>query len=252
MGGDETRAAQAESPVALALCHMLADPSSTLRRLLRVSDIFCVRLTCKEAWICIQYRPLTKLGVLTAATDLRRFNHHVPLLRWCLRNGITGFYTERWHFQTIGETGDAELVSEVVKCEPKPAEMKLLLYGLARAGRDELARRLLTDFADLVDDSFSLLRVEDGVATGGCLLSAAAIDDNSRAWGGCLHPLLVNGHLPFVEWVLADVEPGQFTTGRHFIAYAAQSGSLELVKWLYRSVRGWRARDALRCFFRQR
>ena len=37
---DEARTAQAGSPIALLLFDLLADPSSTLRGLLRVSDLF--------------------------------------------------------------------------------------------------------------------------------------------------------------------------------------------------------------------
>ena len=227
----DPRDAQAGSPIALTLFDLLADPASTLRGLLRVSDIFCVRLTCKEAWRCVQHRPLTKHGVLWAAADSQDYDHHVPLLRWCLRNGIVGASGRFWRVRAIGETGDAELVSELLKVEPKIDKVvDALLCGVSRAGHDGLALQLLADLVEPDDDVLKTPFVKSGVAEGGCIRTAAAIDDDPTSWLGCLPIALHNGRQLFVEWVLADVEPdgdGQF------IVDAAVSGSLELVKWLH-------------------
>jgi hypothetical protein len=67
------------------------------------------------------------------------------------------------------------------------------------------------------------------IASGGCVRTAAAIDDDPTVWVRFLALALCNGRCPFVEWVLSDVEPD---TDARYIAYAAESGSLELVKWL--------------------
>ena len=134
------------SPIALTLFDLLADPTSTLRGLLRVSDLFCVRLTCKEAWRSIQHRPLTKLAVLEAAKDRNGFHHHVPLLRWCLHNGIADLEINRLYIYTIGEAGDAELVSDLLMTLPKTEHrMERLLCAATRAGHDELALQLVAD-----------------------------------------------------------------------------------------------------------
>jgi hypothetical protein len=230
----DPRTAQAGSPIALLLFDLLADPTSTLRGLLRVSDLFCVRLTCKEAWKCIQHRPLTRLGVLRAARDQRGFEYHVPLVRWCWRNGRAGVHkgvSSLTYFRTIGKTGDVALVSEVLEVEPKREEaMRGLLFGAARAGHDELAPQL---WAELVEMPFCDPRggmIKQGVAAGGCLRTAAAINDNPRAWVSCLQLTLEKGHQPFAEWVLADVK---LNSDAQYVAVAATSGSLELVKWLY-------------------
>ena len=50
---------QAASPTALVLFDLLADSSSALYSCLRVCDLFCVRLTCKEAWTRIYHKGLT-------------------------------------------------------------------------------------------------------------------------------------------------------------------------------------------------
>jgi hypothetical protein len=227
----DPRAAQAGSPVALVLFDLLADPASTLRGLLRVSDLFCVRLTCKEAWRCIQHQPLTRRGVLLAAMGERYADgHHVPLLRWCLRNGIFDTYKEDSYIRTIGETRDAKLVSELLTTEPRTDEMMgELLFGVAKAGDDELAFQLLADFAELPNVELSGDFIMEGVALGGCVRTAAAINGDPRAWHRVLSCMLCEGQLPLVQWVLADVEP---TADAPHMANAASSGSLELVKWL--------------------
>jgi hypothetical protein len=227
----DPRAVQAGSPIALTLFDLLADPSSTLRGLLRVSDLFCVRLTCKEAWRCIQHKPLTRLGVLKEATDQLGIDHHVPLLRWCLRNNVGGILKTWWQIQTIGEAGDVELVSELLKGERKSdLVIDALLLGAATAGKDELALLLLTDCVEVLSDDSRGVRIRRSVATGGCIRTAAAIDDDPLVWLRFLPHSLVKGHQPFVDWVLADVEPDAAAT---YVALAAKSGSLELVKWLY-------------------
>jgi hypothetical protein len=227
----DPRAAQAGSPIALTLFDLLADPTSTLCRLLRVSDLFCVRLTCKEAWRCIQHRPLTKLGVLRAATEERGFDHHVPLLRWCLHNGVFDLDTNVYHYQTVGETGDDDLVSELLEIVPKPAEvMEHLLSGAAQAGHHKLALQVWAELAKLPKCAYSRNSIMYNVALAGCVRTAAAIDDDPTAWVHSLVYALLKGHRPFVEWVLADVEPD---ADAQYIPNAAKSGSLELVKWLY-------------------
>jgi hypothetical protein len=230
VGEVDRRASQAGSPIALTLFDLLADPTSTLRGLLRVSDLFCVRLTCKEAWRCIQHRPLTRAGVVVAAADRTGFGHHVPLLRWCLRNGLLGFCRGKWYLSTFGETGDAELVSELLKIEPKTKEvMESVLYGVAKAGHDELALQLLSELMELPRSVLTAYIIKHSVAMGGCVRTAAVIDDDRRAWVGFLSDALRRGHQRFTEWVLSDVELNAHAS---YVADAAESGSLELVKWV--------------------
>ena len=226
----DPRTAQAGSPIALTLFDLLADPTSTLRGLLRVSDLFCVRLTCKEAWRCIQHQPLTRRGVLKAATDPRGFEHHVPLLRWCLRQGIMGIDLDVDFAVTIGQTGDSELVSEVKEIEPKSEEvMVALLCGATQAGHDELALLLWAEVVKMPEYDRRRYWIMYSAASGGCIRTAAAIDDDPTAWVQFLANALCHDRRPFVEWVLGDV---QADAGTQYVAYAARSGSLELVKWL--------------------
>jgi hypothetical protein len=227
----DARTAQAGSPIARFLFDLLADPSSTLRGLLRVSDLFCVRLTCKEAWRCIQHQPLTKLGVWRAAHDWRGHAHHVPLLRWCLHNGIIDLHVESSFCRTIGETGDIDLVSDLLEVVPKTeGVMGELLCGAAGAGHDGLAFKLWNDLLKLPQYDRRWDRFAFKVAAGGCVRTAAVIDNDPTAWVHHLYLAVRNGHQRFVEWVLADMEP---TVDDDYVADAAKSGSLELVQWLY-------------------
>ena len=185
MDEDETREAQAGSPIAVAILDLLADPTSTLYGCLRVSDLFCVRLTCREAWRCIVHRPLTKAGVLGAATDVRGWgDHHAPLLRWCLRNGVADVCHKGAFLRTLGEAGEADLVMECLSgAEKSDAACVSMLSGVARGGHDRLALFLVNEFMlpgqpgtwnpDLMQD----------VASGGCVLTAAAMDARGRCPG---------------------------------------------------------------------
>jgi hypothetical protein len=190
-----------------------------------------VRLTCKEAWRCIQHRPLTKLGVLRAAEDPRGYGYHVPLLRWCLRNRIVGAFRSVGHVYTIGLTGDAELVSEFLEIEPTTAKvMGNLLSGAAEAGHDELALQLWAELVKLPEYDRRTDVIMKSVAFGGCVRTAAVIDDDPAAWVDFVSHAMRNDQRPFVEWVLANVEPNE---NAQYVVEAAKSGSLELVKWLY-------------------
>ena len=228
----DPRTAQAGSPIASTLFDLLADPSSTLRSLLRVSDLFCVRLTCREAWRRIQHRPLTRVGVLTAATDLVDLDHHVPLLRWCLRNKIYGCSRDKWYVSTIGETGDVHLVSECLKVEPRNDDLvESIFRGAALGGHDKLALQLWTRFTPLHKEIMELLRdqIMFDIAYGGCVLTAAAFEEEPDEWLEYVASALSKGHLPFAQWVLEDVEPMPDDT---YMFFAARSGSLALVEWV--------------------
>ena len=118
-------------------------------------------------------------------------------------------------------------MSEVLKNEPKNNHVvEFLFCGVASAGHDELALQLFADIKRPTDVS----RMKQSVASGGCVRTAVAIDGEPTAWASDITYALRDGHQPFVEWVLADVEPG---IGDDYVALAAKSGSLELVKWLF-------------------
>jgi hypothetical protein len=132
---------------------------------------------------------------------------------------------------TIGQTGDSELVSEVKEIEPKSEEVMVnLLCGATQAGHDELALQLWAEVVKMPEYDRRRYGIMYSVASGGCTRTAAAINDDPTAWIEHVVPALHSGHLPFVEWVLADVEPDADV---QYVADAAKSGSLELVKRLY-------------------
>jgi hypothetical protein len=169
--------------------------------------------------------------VLKTATDQRGFEHHVPLLRWCLRNNVVEFDMDMKYVRTIAEAGDVELVSELLEVEAKSEEVMVdLLCGAAGAGRDGLALQLWAELVKLPECDHIRDDIMYAVALGGCVRTAAVIDDDPTAWVRFLSHALRWGRRAFVEWVLADVEPDAHDD---YVADAAKSGSLELVKWLY-------------------
>jgi hypothetical protein len=148
-----------------------------------------------------------------------------------LHNGIIGLCSDRWFLETFGETGDAELVAELLTIEPKPEDVaRDLLHGAASAGHDELALQLLADFVALLDNMLRAYVMKQHVAMGGCVRTAAVISDEPSRWVPFLPVALRNGHQSFVEWVLADVELNAHAS---YVADAAESGSLEFVKWVH-------------------
>ena len=106
--GSDARDAQAGSTIALLLIDLLADPSSALYSCLRVCDLFCVRLTCKEAWRRIPHKVLTKNNLWETAFNGMK-EPHIPMLRWCIRQRL-----HLQHFTTdcIGATGNMSLIDE--------------------------------------------------------------------------------------------------------------------------------------------
>jgi hypothetical protein len=215
----------------LLLIDLLADPASPLRRVLRLSDVFCVRLTCKEAWQSIRHAPLSKWGVLQAATDAAGGDHHIPVLRWCLRNDVLNVCTDDSLYWTVGEAGDADLIDEILARATCPDDSVLsVLGGAARRGHDALAVQLAHRVARHDRSSLSVPYLKDAVAIGGALQTAKFIDDDPVAWMSYLPAALAKGRLPFVQWVLDGSAPD--ARGDQYLSEAATSGSVELVAWL--------------------
>ena len=172
--------------------------------------------------------------MLKAARDPAAPDHHLPLLRWAHHSGIVSNGLHEWFDTTVGESGNAELVTEVLAgatgfSPSRTQRLQALLCGAAAAGHDELARQLLVDLTELDDHIGSGYDVKDSVAAGGCVRTAAAIDDDPAAWRRFLPHALRNGRLRFAEWVLADGDTDDYT----LLLSAAKSGSVELVAWLH-------------------
>ena len=141
--------------------------------------------------------------------------------------------------ETIGEAGDVDLVSELLEVKPKTEEvMRGLLRGAACAGHDGLALQLWADLVKLCQYDITSGWFAFKVAAGGCVRTAAVIDNHPTAWLRYLTDALRRGRRAFVEWVLADMEPHAYDD---YVIDAAESGSLELVKWLY--ARGYAVGD---------
>jgi hypothetical protein len=135
------------------------------------------------------------------------------------------------YVSTIGEAGDVELVSELLEIATKSEDVMVdLLCGAAEAGHDGVGLQLWAALLKMPGHVRRMDWIIRSVACGGCIRTAAAIDDDPRAWVRFLQSTLEKGHRPFVEWVLAAVI---LNANAQYIAFAATSGSLELVKWLH-------------------
>mmetsp|Transcript_3321 Transcript_3321/g.10905 ORF Transcript_3321/g.10905 Transcript_3321/m.10905 type:complete len:488 (-) Transcript_3321:12-1475(-) len=227
----ESRATQAASPIALVLVDLLADPSSTLHRLLCTSDLFCFRMTCKVAWATIHHRPLTKRGVLEVASA----DHHVPLLRWALQHDLLAYTTNDSVLWAIGETGDADLVGDCLSVVgDSTAALTSLLGGAAQGGHDQLALSLLGKTVSSHGHFLHGPQFKRAVAAGGAIATAKAVDGDRWTWLRYLPAALSRGRVAFSLWILSEVWPNDTDS---YMEQAASSGSTELVTSLHK--RGW-------------
>ena len=104
----DAREVQDGSPIALLLIDLLADPCSVLYSSLRLGDLLCVRLTCKEAWRSVHHKVLTKNNLWRTALN-GMDETHVPLLRWCTRQHVS---LDHATAERIGARGNMSLVEE--------------------------------------------------------------------------------------------------------------------------------------------
>ena len=221
------RDAQAASPVALFLIDMLADEYSVLSSFLRVSDLFCVRRTCKDAWTRIKHKVLTKHTLWdTAFAD--PLEPHVPLARWTVAQ--TYFMSEQ-SAEYVGMSGHMPLIEESLE---RFGRTKLLpmLRGAATAGAVEAAVTLAARLDDVPMQTFPTYEAKDAISYGGSIELAQRILPSSTTWEtGDWHPALQNGHIAFARWALGDTVLDE-NQAEGDVWHAAGSKSIELVRWL--------------------
>ena len=229
---------RAASTTADLLIDLLADPFSVLSSYLRVSDLFCVRLTCKDAWRRISHKVLTKNNLwATALSGMRQ--PHIPMLRWCVRQEL---FLHDETAKLIGGTGSMLLIEECLKLYGRDMLFPLMA-GAAKAGDSasaiDLFSRLDPDDLDLGH----LIDFKECVSAGGSveaaqLLSRTAIVPTPIEWGFVdIVPALRNGRREFVQWALSDTVLSP-THGELAVVHAAASGSIDLVQWLV-AEHGW-------------
>ena len=225
--GSDARDAQAGSTIALLLIDLLADPSSALYSCLRVCDLFCVRLTCKEAWRRIPHKVLTKNNLWETAFNGMK-EPHIPMLRWCIRQRL-----HLQHFTTdcIGATGNMSLIDEFLGQYGR--RRLVALFAGAVGSRDSAAALSLFPRLRPRDrERFDSLYMKRRVCASGFIEVAELIYPEPNSLNGVdLSPALQNGHLEFVQWVLSETELHP-DVADGAISDAAQSGSIDLVRWL--------------------
>ena len=227
---NDVRAAQADSPVALLLIDLLADPCSALYSALRVSDLFCVRLTCREAWRRIDHEVLTKRDLWSTALESPCGQVHVPMLRWCMRQQVC---LEDSVTELLGATGNMSLIEELLEGYGTD-----ILYPLAfgAATRSSNAVAVSTLLARLDRNDQRRLRSPANTATGvsgvGSVEVAEVLYGNPTALiFDYIVPALTSGHLRFVQWAYSESTPKEHDS-MEAVTYAAESGSVDLVRWL--------------------
>ena len=233
----DSRDGPAGSSFVLPLIDLLADPHSVLYPFLRVPDLFCVRLTCKEAWRRIHHKVLTKKSLWMTALDGtldKAGEPHIPLLRWCLRQqSIMPLHVANM----IGSTGDMPLIEQCIA----EYDRRIIVHLASGATRVGDAATAFSLFDRLNDEEFALLdsfEFTQDICAGGSIEVAEYIHDSptglslSADWDPTsLVFALMAGHVPFAHWVLSELalDPG---LRKYTIECAAESDSLDLVRWL--------------------
>ena len=231
----DARAAQAGSPIALVLIDLLADRTSALYSSLRVCDLFCVRLTCKEAWRMIHHKVLTRNNLWRTALNLGSSGSidemrepHVPMLRWCTRQALS---TTEFTAKCIGATGDMTLMDEFLDRHPRSLLVQLIA-GAARSGRCAEAVELLNRIVPDELYRFHASEMKRDVSAGG-LVEVAKLIYQTPSWlsADSVALALRKGHLSFAQWALDESTLDSIGAERA-VVLAAESGSMDLVQWL--------------------
>jgi hypothetical protein len=198
--GDDTRAAQAGSPVALVLIDLLADPSSALYLSLRVCDLFFFRRTCKEAWRRVHHKVLTKNNLWETAIN-EEVEPHVPMMRWCVRQEVHADDSTRI---AIGATGNMSLIEEYLALYGGD-ELVWLFVGAVKAGDVTTALSLRSRLGVDALNEFGPGKVKPYVSSGGEVKLAQLLNLTPHDWEYLsIVPALKKGHVRFVQWVLSE------------------------------------------------
>jgi hypothetical protein len=110
--------------------------------------------------------------------------------------------------------------------------LMLLFAGAAMSGNAGVARSLFARLDLDKEGQLQLMSFKQDVSAGGLVEVAKMIGTSPRDWAfRDFVPALARGHLAFVQWILSQsvLRRGD----RAFaVAYAAESGSMDLVRWL--------------------
>ena len=225
------RSEQAGLPIGFIVIDQRADECSVLSSLLRTSDRFCVRLTCKEAWRRVVHKTLTTGNIVAAALAREALGHaepplpRIPLLSWCFRdihalpcNVLDTLHKRGFHLSFMGWSYAFRRTA---------APSSFILVGLAACGHEELALALLDD-----PSSLAVAREVFGTTaralSDGCFIRAARlVESNVSRWR--TFPVLaavVRGHLASAQWTLAGYRWSEHD--KHMM-YAAGTGSNALL-----------------------
>jgi hypothetical protein len=158
--------------------------------------------------------------------DLR--DPHIPMLHWCMRQTLRITYDT---VKYIGTTGNMTLIDETLERYERNV-LVYLIAGAARAGPSSVALNLFTRLGPDEDKLFRKNVIKRSVSTGG-LVEVAKLFYTTPS---CLSyhdsmAALRNGHLRFVQWVMSESAITPDVTRRAGMT-AAESGSMDLVRWL--------------------
>ena len=111
-------------------------------------------------------------------------------------------------------------------------ELEALFAGTVKSGNAAAAASLFARFDENLLRHEKLMCFKKDVSAAGIVESAYLIGGTRSDWTLFdLEPALKNGHLRFVQWAFAEsvLDPA---VGEVAVAHAAESGSVELVRWL--------------------
>jgi len=195
-----------------------ASEHSVLPALLSTSDLFTIRLTCKQAWQSITHATLHKGNIMSVAVD----DGHVPTMLWALRNNAQ---VEAEHATRAAAVGSPVLTLELRKRFPHYAEFVML--GLAEGGHGDALRPLLPKSKA---DTYLAYNLRASIARHGLLGCARILQPKPLWWFNFgLAAVLASGNVEFVQWVVGS---SAASLNGATISFAVDSGSVPLLRWL--------------------
>mmetsp|Transcript_8947 Transcript_8947/g.28589 ORF Transcript_8947/g.28589 Transcript_8947/m.28589 type:complete len:549 (-) Transcript_8947:27-1673(-) len=203
---------------------LLQEGCDLLRPLLSVSDVLCVRMTCRAAWRTIARPSMDEYCVATQAA----LDRHWPLLRLALHE-----FTVPAPHDAVQAAARAGMIVEVeLMLQRTPAAAVSAVVGAieggARPGCERLFRLLWIRVGRVLSCK-AIARVSATIAATGNVAQARILAASGhRLSSRYLATAATSGSIPLLSMILAGRIPAQ----PHPIAAAARTGHLHVVVWL--------------------
>jgi hypothetical protein len=218
----EWRDPRHQSAIALFIIDEVCRSGSVLRAALTTSDLFCLRLTCREAWGRVPHAAIHRLNLYSVAAQ----DGHLALAWWGHTAGIPLTTGNRQQLARIGVdpgylTGPGATWTDLAA----------VVDGLLLGGHWKHVRSVLMLWPGRTDVPPS---VWDAIARVGSVSLATSVAPDPHHWAPHVVAVAESGSVPLMQWLWAGTPLSR--TSQVTVA-AASSGSVPLLTWL--SQREW-------------